>query len=75
MINLKNNSLKQLRRERNLRQIDVANVIGIKRTTYASKENGDRRFTLEEADALTEYFNVDLREVFLNKKSSKRGTI
>ncbi|WP_257431165.1 helix-turn-helix transcriptional regulator [Metaclostridioides mangenotii] len=62
--------MKRLRKEKNLRQIDVANVIGVKKTTYASKENGERRFTLEEADALAEYFNVDLREVFLNKKSS-----
>lgn len=67
---MRNNTLKRLRKEKNLRQIDVANVIGVKKTTYASKENGERRFTLEEADALAEYFNVDLREVFLNKKSS-----
>jgi DNA-binding XRE family transcriptional regulator len=67
---MRNNTLKQLRKERNLRQIDVANVIGMKKTTYASKEIGKRRFTLEEADALAEYFNVDLREVFLIKKSS-----
>ncbi|MCC0627450.1 MULTISPECIES: helix-turn-helix domain-containing protein [unclassified Clostridioides] len=63
---MKNYTLKELRKEKKLRQKDVADNIGMKITTYASKENGARRFTVKEALAIAEYFGKDLKEIFLN---------
>ncbi|MDU6113781.1 MAG: helix-turn-helix transcriptional regulator [Paeniclostridium sordellii] len=62
---MKNYTLKSLRAKKGLRQKDLAKVLNISASTYSSKENGERRFTIEEAIAIADFFNQDIREIFL----------
>ena len=56
MYNIKNR-LKDLRIERNLRQIDMAEQIGFTQPTIAQWENGSRLPTLENLVLLAKFFN------------------
>lgn len=62
---MKNYTLKSLRAKRGLRQKDLAKVLNMSASTYSSKENGERRFTIEEAIAIADFFKQDIREIFL----------
>ncbi|MEG2380025.1 MAG: helix-turn-helix transcriptional regulator [Bacilli bacterium] len=62
---MKNYTLKSLRARRGLRQRDLAELLDIPITTYSSKENGKRKFTVEEAIILSDIFKCDIREIFL----------
>lgn len=64
---MKNYILKSLRAKKGLRQKDVAEMLDIKPTTYTGKENGDRKFTVEEAVKLSEIFQCDVKDIFLKK--------
>lgn len=62
---MKNYTLKSLRAKRGLRQRDIAELLNMPITTYSSKENGERKFTIEEAIILSDIFKCDIREIFL----------
>ena len=62
---MKNYTLKSLRVKNGMRQQDLAKLIGIPATTYSSKENGTRKFTIEEAVKISDIFKCDIREIFL----------
>lgn len=62
---MKNYTLKSLRVKNGMRQKDLAKLIGIPVTTYSSKENGIRKFTIEEAVKISDIFKCDIREIFL----------
>lgn len=62
---MKNYTLKSLRAKRGLRQRDMAELLNMPITTYSSKENGERKFTIEEAITLSDIFKCDIREIFL----------
>jgi len=57
------------RRERRLRQKDVAKMLHIDPQTYHLKEAGKRDFTLKEAKKLTTIFNMTLDELFGDEES------
>lgn len=52
--------LKSLRNERNLNQSEVAEELGIARTTYANYEQGTRFPGKENLIAIAEYFGVSI---------------
>jgi putative transcriptional regulator len=52
------------RRERNLKQKDVAKKLGIHPQTYHEKERGKKDFTLSEAKMLAQIFNCTLNDLF-----------
>lgn len=52
------------RKERKLKQKDVARKLGIHRDTYGRKENGVLDFTLSEAFLLAEMFETTVDELF-----------
>lgn len=52
------------RREKRLRQKDVAKMLHIDPQTYHLKEAGKREFTLKEAIQLTKIFSMTLDELF-----------
>lgn len=56
MYNIKNR-IKDLRLERNLRQIDMAQQTGFGQSTIAQWENGTRLPSLEAIVALAKFFN------------------
>lgn len=62
---MKNYTLKSLRAKKGLRQRDMAELLNMPITTYSSKENGERKFTIEEAITLSDIFKCDVREIFL----------
>lgn len=53
-----------IRRERRMRQKDIAEVLRIDPQTYHLKESGKSDFTLREARMLARYFNCTLDELF-----------
>lgn len=62
---MKNYTLKSLRAKNGMKQQDLAELIGISVTTYSNKENGMRKFTIEEALKIADIFKCDIREIFL----------
>lgn len=52
------------RRERKMKQKDVAKIIGIHPQSYHLKESGKREFTITEAKRLAKLFNASLDELF-----------
>ena len=52
------------RRERNLKQSDVAKALNIHTQTYYLKENGKLVFNINEAIKLAEMFDCTLDELF-----------
>lgn len=52
------------RRERNLRQEDVAKALNMHKQSYYMKETGQREFTVAEAKLLARYYNCTLDELF-----------
>lgn len=52
------------RNERGLSQREVAKAIGISMNNYALKENCKLDFTLRECQALAEFFDTTLTELF-----------
>ncbi|MGE7667395.1 helix-turn-helix transcriptional regulator [Ureibacillus composti] len=55
------------RKERKLKQRDVAKILSIAPETYSKKENGDKDFTLSEAFLLADFFNTTVDFLFMNK--------
>lgn len=54
------------RREKNLKQVQVAEMLNIRPETYGHKESGRAFFTLPEAIKLAKLFNCSLDELFMN---------
>jgi transcriptional regulator with XRE-family HTH domain len=64
--------LKQLRSERSLYQKDIANYLGIDRTTYVKYENGTSEPNNDMLLKLAEFFNVSTD--YLLEKTNKKDT-
>lgn len=58
------------RREKRLKQKDLAEVLHIHKITYNKKENGVAEFTLSEAFALANYFETTVDELFKEEGSN-----
>lgn len=55
--------LAELRHERNLTQRQLAEIIGVKPSTIAMYETGERTPSLESAKKLAEFFKVPVEEI------------
>ena len=62
---MKNLELKALRAKRDLRQADMAKLLKISKSSYCEKENGNRKFKLEEALMIADLFKVNVNDIFL----------
>lgn len=60
------NILKSLRVKQGLKQQDVANYLGITLSAYNYKENGKRKFNVDEAIKLARLLKCDIEDIFLN---------
>lgn len=58
-------NIKKFRLEIGLTQERVAEILRMPKSTYASKENGQRRFSVEEAIELSEVLKKEIRDIFL----------
>lgn len=52
--------LRNIREEHNLRQVDIANILGIKRSTYSSYEIERDTIPINHLNKLCNYFNVSI---------------
>ena len=58
------NSIKALRKNKNLRQEDLAEILGVTRQTIIAIENNKYDPTLELAMKISEYFGLTVNEIF-----------
>lgn len=52
--------IKELRKSRNLKQDDIADVLGLSRGQISNLENGRRNLSLKQLEKLCEFFKVDM---------------
>ena len=52
--------LKELRTDFNLKQSDVANILGVSRVVYTRYENGSRTIPIEYLSTLCDYYKVSM---------------
>ncbi|QEZ68026.1 XRE family transcriptional regulator [Paraclostridium bifermentans] len=57
--------LKKMRLQSGLKQKDIAKKLGIAPNSYSDKENGNRKFTIQEAIRICEILECDVKEIFL----------
>ncbi|MBP3421500.1 MAG: helix-turn-helix transcriptional regulator [Lachnospiraceae bacterium] len=67
-----NRILLNLRENHNLKQKDVANMLGISQQTYSNYELGKRELPLHHMIPLAEFYNISLDELFELKIRSDR---
>lgn len=59
-------NLVKLRRENNMTQLDMAQLIGVKEyQTYGNKESGKAKFNIDEMKAIKKHFDKPLDYIFL----------
>lgn len=67
MRNLEYYNVKCLRCIKSLNQKDLAKALNITTAAYNRKENGQVRFTLDEANMLSGIFGKSIEDIFFNK--------
>ncbi len=59
------NRIQELRREKKIRQEDLAEAVGVTRQTIISLENGKYNASLVLAHKLARYFDRQIEDIFL----------
>lgn len=62
------NNLKALRSKFDFTQQDIADYIGISKTTYQYKEVGEKQFKVNEAKKISELFNMTIDDIFFGEQ-------
>lgn len=60
-----NNRIKDLRKENNVTQEDLAFAVGVTRQTIISLENGKYNASLHLAFKIAKYFGTDIENIFI----------
>ncbi len=68
------NALKKLREKNNIKQEELASLIGVSPANYSKKEAGLIRFSLVEAQLIAKYFDLTIEDIFFNNNVSKNET-
>ena len=58
------NNIRELRKSKNLRQEDLAEILGVTRQTIIAIENNKYDPTLELAMKISKFFEVSVNEIF-----------
>jgi DNA-binding XRE family transcriptional regulator len=67
------NKLNQLRKSKNIKVEDIMNTLDLKtKSAYYKKENGQIRFSLEEARLISELFKLSIEELFFKSNVPKK---
>lgn len=78
------NRLRQLRKEKGLKQQDIADILSVNESTYGRYENGKRQLHIEDLEKLCKFYNVsadyilgftEKREIKWNEQISKNINI
>lgn len=67
----------KLRKENNKTQKEIANLLGIDRTTYCKKEKGLIEFRISEINLIKDFFNLsndDVIKIFFTPKVESNST-
>ncbi|EHI69504.1 helix-turn-helix transcriptional regulator [Streptococcus ictaluri] len=64
--------LYKLRKEHNMTQADIADILGRSENSYRQKELGHRDFWSSEMFLIADFFNKDIKDIFLDLKATKR---
>ena len=59
------NRIQELRKERKIRQEDLADAVGVTRQTIISLENGKYNASLQLAYRIARYFEKQIEDIFL----------
>ena len=60
-------NLREIRNNRNISALDMAKVLGLQtRAAYYKKESGLIKFSLEEANAISQYLNMKIEDIFFD---------
>lgn len=65
------NRLEQLRKERGIRQEELAAALGVSRQTIGSLENGRYNPSILLAFKIANYFNKSIEEIFIYEEEGK----
>ncbi len=63
--------LRELREERNLKQEEVAVMLGTSTPNYNKKENGDVKVSLSEAKKFADFYHLTIEEIFFKQEFQK----
>ena len=66
--------LKAYRQLKNVKQSDLAKLLGISLNSYNFKENGKQQFTLEEAKKISDFFNTTIEDIFFTNEVNEKFT-
>ena len=66
------NRIQELRKERRIRQEDLAEAVGVTRQTIISLENGRYNASLLLAHRIASYFGLNIEDVFLFDEEEQR---
>lgn len=61
-------TLKEIREARGVKQVAIAEHLGITRQTYASYEENPRSMTINQALAVCEFLHCNVGDIFLPKE-------
>ena len=56
-------NIRRLREERNIKQHEIADLIGMHRSNYSKIENGQREISISAIDKISNYFNISIDEL------------
>lgn len=65
------NRLEELRKQRGIKQEDLANVLEVSRQTIGSLENGRYNPSIQLAFKISRYFNMSIEEIFIYEEETK----
>lgn len=59
--------LRSLRLEKGLRGEDMASLLKMSKANYSKKENGEVKFSINEAHAISEKLKLPIEQIFFEK--------
>ena len=65
------NRLEDLRKQRGIKQEDLANALEVSRQTIGSLENGRYNPSIQLAFKIARYFDMSIEEIFIYEEESK----
>jgi DNA-binding XRE family transcriptional regulator len=67
--------LRKIREQHNATCEQLSNLLGFKtRGAYQKKETGNVPFTLDEAKKISDYFQIDIQDIFFENEVSYKET-
>lgn len=56
-------NIRRLREDRNIKQSEIADLVGMHRSNYSKIENGQREISIAAVDKIAKFFNVTIDEL------------